>query len=532
MATLSDVFKLITLSRAKALSSFSMFSDVDSYFNYHQQRVIENWQFYSGNHQLFFTPFREEDTKDFAERISNATIENQIKPIIDLITSHLYKGEDSIKRFIKRKDKPDEKLQSLIEEISLKTNDYETYDDTKSLNAIITGYSIVQKQLIDLRTGLPFNQFDSKFDIPKFGIIKKKVLDSQNCIALPFVDEWGIIDSSRLGAILQISDYDTFIGNDNAKLLLGENRPRRKSKVIEYIDDNVWLRWIKYEEDNDFRQIPVFPGTNYVNTNPYKNINIPFVVYRNTGDPFYIEGDSDVIPLKTMNLELDELGDGDKQTIRYHQFPILVGYNGASLPDNFKRTKDAFIGLGQGNKDQKLDYLTWEGKLEASDKRQETLRRSMSQVIGVSLISRGFLKEIGQIRSGPPLKALFTSDRATMSRKFKFFGAAEKADMYSDLKLYEFHTGVSLNIDRTVTFHAKFNQDFLGIDKLLEEEIKSIKAQSGTETIEEIMREEHPDWSDEEIQKAIKKIEEQRQAKSLGQRQKSTESAALSQENR
>ena len=136
----------------------------------------------------------------------------------------------------------------------------------------------------------------------------------------------------------------------------------------------------------------------------------------------------------------------------------------------------------------------------------------MSQITQISLISRGFLKDIGQIRSGPPLKALFTSDRAIISRKIKYFKAAEVQDMKADLLFYQFHTGRDLKLDNKVSFNCDFESDFLGIDKLLEAEIQSIQKQSGVEDIESIIKQNHPDWTDQQIQDSIKLIKEYNQS--------------------
>lgn len=200
-------------------------------------------------------------------------------------------------------------------------------------------------------------------------------------------------------------------------------------------------------------------------------------------------------------MELNELGNADKEVIQYHSNPVLMGLNGAKLPSDFIRTKNACVEIEK--KDSKFEYLVWEGKLEESRERQESIRRALTLVTGISLISRGFLKEIGQIRSGPPLKALFSSDRSVMSRKFKCFHDCEVQDMKADVLFYQYNSGVNLNYDKKVTFNIKFEDDFLGIDALLDAEIKTLQTQSNTKSIAEIMREEHPDWSEKDINSAI-----------------------------
>jgi len=505
MASVFDqIFRLVSLAQNRQLNTFSALLDRDSWWQYHQQIIIENWYFYYGLHNLFLRRFEAEDTKDFTARVQDATIENHVKPIIDLITSHLYKTPDSIKRYVLRSKKPDNELNEFFEQNVWSYCDISDLDDEKALNALITGYTVLQRLFLDYRTGLPFTLGESALEKVKYGYIHKDPLDSAFCIPMPYIDESGIVNTRKFGAIIYIADHDNYVGSDTVMSLL--KRQYIQQKVIEFVDDKIWLKFVKQPDEKEWRQITVNPGTGFENRNQFGRIDIPFSIYKNTGDPFYVEGESEVKDIKSLNKELNELGNGDKDTIRYHQYPILQGLAGAKLPVEFKRTKNTVIEVE--GKDARFEYLTWEGKLDASDRRQEAVRRSMSHVTGISLISRGFLKEIGQIRSGPPLKALFTSDRAVMSRKFKKFRKAEILDMRADVAFYEFHTGKKYNIDKTVSFHADFSDDFLGIDKLLEAEIESLQVGAGTEDLETILREKHPDWSDEKIKESMDLIKE------------------------
>jgi hypothetical protein len=511
MSAISDILRTVALSRNRQLTTYGFVTNADEWFQYHANMVIENWYFYLGYHNIFMQRFEKEDESVYIDRVKNATIENHIMPIIDAIAAHLYNGDNAIKRWVSRKKKPDQQLNEFFDERVWHPMNV-AIDDRKALNALVTGYTIIQRQLVDIRTGVPFPVGASNVDKSKYGVIRKIPLDSQYCVPLPYLDENGVIDPTRWGAILSITDYDTHIGDKTTMDLMG--RPRQESQIIEYVDSNVWLKWIKPKDGNKWEQITVGSGE-FKNRNPYKRVDVPFSLYRNTGDPFYLEGDSDVVKLKSLNMELTELANGDKDTIRYHQYPILVGYGGADLPNDFARTKNAFVGVSQmSGKNAKFEYLTWDGNLEASQLRQDQIRRSMSLVSGKSLITRGFLKDIGQIRSGPPLKALFTSDRTTMSRKVTYFTQAEMEDMRADVQFFEKNTGRTFDYDPSVRFNVEFNPDFLGIDKLLEEEIRSIRAQSGTEDPLEILREVHPEWTDDEIKKAFDRAKEQKEKKS------------------
>ena len=472
-----------------------------------------------------------ENTQDYLTRIKNSAIENQIRPIVELIASHLYPEQDKVKRSVTRKEEVDKTLQDWFRETVWNHGDTDYLDDTKSLNALVTGYSIVQRFLYDFRTMKPFVRGTQPLTMVKNGIIIKKLLDSCCTVPLPYIDENGVVENDKLGAILSIYDTDNFVGSMTLMSLLNKNY--QKQTVIEYIDSDIWVKWVKNQNENAYQQVTVNAGTDYENRNPFRDISVLFTVYRNTGDPFSVEGDSEVGQLKSLNTELNELGTGDKDTITYHQDPLLVGSGGADLPDDFVKSKNSFVAFDR--KDAKLQYITWDGNLEASAKRQETLRRVMSNVTGVSLISRGFLSEIGQIRSGPPLKALFTSERSIMSRKFKAFGKGERADMKADILFWEKSTSSDLKVDKSISFNIEYQHDFLGLDKLLNEEIKSLQLQAGSESREDIIAAEHPDWTEAEVATTVKEIDKALQSKTnagkIKQTVKSTDKSQLTQDN-
>jgi len=527
VSSLQKLISLVYQSRNRQLSQFSIFYELEDWWNQHRQVIAENWHFYSGLHQFFFTKYDAESLDDFAKRIDGATIENHVAHIVDLLVSHLYGDPTKIVRYVRRREETDKALMDFFKYSVWPHTGQALLDDNKALTTLVAGYSVIQREFVDLRTGEPFGVNSDPKDFKKYGIIKKRLLDPADCLPLPYINENGFIDPTRLGAVVFIAEYDNLRGNKEVMKALGQEF--KKTYVMEYVDDDVWLKWKRNSPDEDWKQVAVNPNiTKWTNKNFYEDVRIPFTVYRNTGDPFYLEGDSEVTKLKSMNMELNELAVGDKDTLIYHQYPVLMGLNGAKFPSGFRRTKNATVELD--GKDQKFEYLTWEGTLQESQARQDILRRAMSYVSGVSLISRGFLKDIGQIRSGPPLKALFTSERSVMLRKFTAFRASELEEMRADIKMYEKHTKISLDVDKEVTFHVEFDVDFLSIDELLKEEIKALKAQAGTDDIREIIQSRHPDWTEDDIEEALEFMKTHIEQKKIGRKVKSADSKALEQD--
>lgn len=523
----SQIYNILSLNKNRQLDQYSILNDIEGYWANHSQRIIENWYFYYGLQNIFLRRFQKEQEQDFIKRVKNATIENHVAPIVDSITANLYGNADSVKRFVNRNENPDEVLNKFFKESVWRFN-HRISDQQKALNLFVSGYSVIRRSFIDMRTRNPFLVSDGFTDKAKYGYVYKELQDSSCCLPLPRTDQDGKVYPNKLGAVLMINNYDNYVGDDIAMKLM--NRQSSPMRVIEFVDDNVWLKWIKKQNENSYTQINIGNGQNQ-NKNPYGRVDIPFSLYVNNGEPFSVDGLPEVDKTKGINMRINELGNGDDDMITYHQNPILLGLGGARVPDGFVRTKNAIIDGVTGN--GKFEYLTWEGNLIESKDRQDALRRALSHVTGISLISRGFLKDIGQIRSGPPLKALFSSDRAMMALKFGQFESSEKADMESDVLFYSHseNANAKFDIDKTVSFNCEFNADFLGIDKLLEEEIKALKRQSGTDTLDEILRTEHPDWSDTQIETAIKTIEKSQQSKTTKQIVKSSDKSALSQNN-
>jgi len=503
-----DIYaRMLSLAKNRQLETWSQALDMDSLFRTHAQILIENWYMYYGFHNLFLQRFEKEDDNKFAQRVMTATVENHIKFIINTTASYLYPKSGSLKRWVERNGSTDKTLTDLLRNTVWNHNDI-AVDSGKALNALVTGYTIVQRMLYDVRTGLPMKSVD-KTERAKYGYIKKRLLDSTKTLVLPYVDSEGTVYDDRLGAIIYITTNDNYIGVPDLMRLLGKTT--ESIQIMEYVDSNYWLKWTRSDRNKDWVPVDKFPGTEYQNKNPYGDITIPFGLYKNFGDPFQLVGNSEVSDLKSLNLEINELGNGDKQTIRYHSYPILVGLGGADVPNDFVRTANAVLTSEKSKDKAGYEYLTWEGKLEASGNRQDTNRRTMSNISGISLITRGFLKDIGQIRSGPPLKALFSSDRTSMNLRFNAFEGCESEDMRNDIRFYESVTGVSLDVSKDIVFKAEFDRDFLGLDELLDAQVKQLEKESG-EDMFAILKETHPDWTDDKIEKAIEEFKKTQQS--------------------
>jgi len=462
-----DIYSRMTsLAKNRRLGSWADAVEIESLFRSHSEIIIENWYMYYGLHNLFLQRFEGEDDQTFAKRVFTSTVENHVKFILNTIASYLYPNPDSLKRYVERDGSTDKNLMKVLQDSVWNHNKFNTIDVGKALNALVTGYTIVQRSLYDVRTDRPFAPISDNTQRAKFGYIKKKLIDSSKAIPLPYMDEFGALHEDRLGAIVFMATTDNYVGVPDLMKLM--DKKLTNIEVLEYVDDTYWFKWTRTERNKDWIRVDVNPGTPYVNKNPFGDINALFTVYKNFGDPFQLTGNSEVTDLKSINLEIDELGNADKETIRYHSYPILTAFGGATVLTNFVRTKNAILETDKSKDKADYKYLVWEGNLTESKDRQETMRSVMSSISGVSLITRGFLKDIGQIRSGPPLKALFSSDKTSMNLRFTSFEECEALDMKNDVRFYEKVTGQNFDVDKTVVYKAKFDRDFLGLDELLD----------------------------------------------------------------
>ena len=154
MASLLDVvFRNISLSRNRQLDDWGLQNNIEAFLTYHQKLVIENWLMYLGYHNHFLERFEAENDTDFFNRVKTATVENHIKPIINLIVAHLYGNEDSVKRFINRNGEADKTLNDILARVVWNTTKNRELDDSKALNTLVSGFSCIKRTLGDTRTG-------------------------------------------------------------------------------------------------------------------------------------------------------------------------------------------------------------------------------------------------------------------------------------------------------------------------------------------------------------------------------------------
>jgi hypothetical protein len=340
---------------------------------------------------------------------------------------------------------------------------------------------------------LPFPDGATPDDKKARGTIRYELFDSVDTMPLPLVREMSSGESAiyprMLGAIIRYYCRDNFSGGSYFDKLL--SRRSSTDDYFEFFDDKNFYN-IKVPASGEVDETTIV-----VRENKYGRLKTPFTIFRNYGDPMYLEGDSDIGGMIDLQTGLNELSNDDKSAIHYHSLPLLI-LKGAKLPANFIRKVNSALEL---DREAEASYLTWDNVLEASEKKQESMRRQMTVTSGVSQLSRGNATDVGQVRSGAGLKTLFQADINEIGLKIPLFRAAEKELVYSTLKMWAQETGEKIE---EYYCEVDFPEDFVGIDSLLNAQVDTLELDSWS-TVREKVRKYHPEaTSEEEIDELTK----------------------------
>lgn len=460
--------------------------------------LMKKWDFYYGDSQRFYLPrYAGETTEEYNDRVRNATVENHCQKTCDVLVGYLYGQPKAESRVAVRAEK-DEKLLGRHNEILEDCREYNNFDALRidiALMVSVTGFALVYHEFVDKRTGLPFPSNTSKDEKKEYGVVRYELFDSVDSMPLPYVSPQAYVYPRILGGVARYYSLELGASSYFDRIL---NKRVYTDDYFELFDETGMKR--ARVETGEEQPISTEP-------NEYGNINYWFTLFRNYGDPMYLEGRSDIDQIIPLQNELNELANDDRTTIAYHSFPILKMLKGAKMPPNFIRKANSVL---EFDGDQDADYLTWDNVLEASQKRQESIRRQMTVTSGVSQLSRGNAEDVGQVRSGPGLKTLFQADINAVGVKIPYFVQAEKHVAEYTLKMWEFQTGESMG---EFEICVEFPEDFVGIDELLKAQTEQIEVQEGMESLREIIKEKHPEiGSEEEIDAILEEIQKQRES--------------------
>jgi hypothetical protein len=475
--------------------------NLQNFWSLRKTELTKYWDFYYGDFQRAYLPrYPGETGEEYAERMQSATIENHCAKTCDVIVGYLYghpnaKSRVSI-RIVDRDGKIIDRLQELLKYNVWVHNDIDSLRLDWGLMASVCGFAMVYKEFVDSRTMEPFPPRTPSKTKEKYGTVRYEIFDSTDTMPLPKVRPLGnnqdLVYSRILGAIVRFYSQDAYYGASYYDKLL--QRRYSHSDYFELYDDAKYYRG-KIVPEGSAQTMDITEDKN-----PYGKISTPFTLFRNFGDPMYLEGESDLSQMIDPQTSLNQMNNDDLTVISHHSLPILKATEGAKFPQPFVRKVNSILEIERGN----IEYLTWDNVLEASSKKEEDVRRNMTVTSGVGQLSRGNASDIGQVRSGAGLKTLFQADINEIGLKVPLFKEAEKKLVRSTIDMLEQEMGVR----HTEYFvEVEFPEDFVGVDELVRAQTEQIETEIGKTTIRELVKKRHPEvTSEEEIDDIVNRV--------------------------
>jgi len=444
-----------------------------------EYRIYEDF-FQGGDRQkIYFPKFKNETDKQYTARLDKSVVSNKCKRIVR-------KGAQALYAFpVERRMEDEEAHKKMMEVWRYNRVMRGVFHLDLSKICGLYGYQIVRNVYVNKENRMPVTAKTGQGGNNGVWYVP---LHPMLTIAIPRKDNQfimgGVVNITMTNQVDQISsklDYPEIA-------------------TIEYVTDDEWLLWdVEMEDDGmtmrAFRRDKKF-GPNYINKNPYGDVNIPFSLYINPGDsPYVLDGCSDLDDIVELQSKYNQTLSDDGHVISAHTFPIML-VSGLIVEKDYKRgTSDI---LSTKNSEAKGEYITWDADLEASNRYEERLESDMREASGFSPVSDGKLDKIGQVRN---LRSAMVPDIMTVSEKQAYFSDNEQRHYESTLRMIEWHEGSNYeNKDLNITY----SMDYVPTDELTRAESQAIELNTGMENLRDIIKSRHPELeSDEEIDSKV-----------------------------
>ena len=274
-------------------------------------------------------------------------------------------------------------------------------------------------------------------------------------------------------------------------------------EYLEYLDDASWVIWI----DGKRAKAHLNPGTEIEGMNPYGDLSTAVTYIPNTLDMDPGEYLSDVHDTIDPNFRYHDLVSAIDAVIWGHSFPILQLIGGL-LDGDFKRGPNRLAELP--NKDMKFSYVTWDNVIEAAQKERDKILDEIKQQSGIPSIAWGAQKEdIGNFRSGPPIKILYAPAREKMTEKWKIWRQAEVHNEMNTFKMFNKHRpGVMKGAYKPMTI--RFDESFIPRDDMVEAQIWGERLGMGAASQQDIVQYYNPELYGTELEGKISEINQTR----------------------
>ena len=416
-----------------------------------------HWDFYHSHQQKYFVKRKNEDVEQFAERKKNGKTVNYVRFITDLDTRFLYGRPNKIGRQFGGDKKTEARLREINKLININNFQMES-----KRNASLYGEQGVRLIPVDKRTG---SQVEINTKIDENVYPHPVPLDARTSFFL--LNPYGKVVAVTL--VWEYTDY---------------TQQSKKVKVTElYTDDSRWT----WHDD----------ALHSAELNKY-TLRDEFVLQKN--NPQRIDNIQDVLILQTA---FNECLTDNSYFFARHGRPQLVSEVDLSNVINKGDTVWEIKGDDMETKKvlDKLGFLVWDGKMEASMAHLEGLEAKIFKVSSTAAISTGDLKGIGNLRSGA---ALITAHSPSIQKaKEQVIIWEENEDILSNAIV-----AFDALIHKTSVEQRFPKYEFVvnfpttsGVpgEELMNTEIQQASINSHFVSIADVVRQNNPSWTDEQI---------------------------------
>ena len=416
-----------------------------------------HWDFYHSYQEKYFVKRKYEDKAQYAARVKNGKIVNYIRFIVDLDTRFLYGRPNKVGRRYGKSSKTFNRMRDINKLIKVDNLQMEA-KRTASLYGE-QGFRLIP---VDKRTG---SQVAINTEMDSNVYPHPVPLDPRSSYFL--LNPYG-----KIVAVVIKSKFTDYVKSQEVEV----------TELI--VDDS---RWIWHDDALQSSKL-----------NKY-TIRDEFFLQRNNDQR--IDTVQDMLVLQTA---LNECLTDNTYFFARHGRPQLV----SSVDLSNVIGKDNMVWQVDSTDDEsikvldKLGFLVWDGKMEAAMEHLKEIEAKLFKVSSTAAISTGDLKGIGNLRSGA---ALITAHSPSIQK------ALEQQIIWSENEASLAHAIASfdslIHSEKMATrfpefdFTIKFPTD-TGVpgEELMVAEIRQLSMNSHLKTSRALIREENPNFSDEEVE--------------------------------
>ncbi len=416
-----------------------------------------HWDFYHAFQEKYFVQRRYEDNAQFQERKNKGRVVNYVRFIVDLDTRFLYGRPNKIGRRYGGNDKTEKRFETINKYISIDNLQMEAKRKASLFGE--QGFRLIP---VDKTTG---SQVDITTTMNENVYPHPVPLDARTTFFL--LNPYG-----KTIAVTIVTEVKDYVDQE------------RTVKITELITDD--SRWVWHDDALQEAALNIY------------SIREEFILEKN--NPERIDNVQDMLPLQT---SLNECLTDNVYFFARHGRPQLV----SSVDLKNVIGKDNMVWEIRVEEEEnrkvldKLGFLVWDGKMEAAAEHVKELEAKIFKVSSTAAISTGDLKGIGNLRSGAALiTAHSPSIQKSQEQQIIWIENEEKfshAIAEFDSKIHS--TTVEARFPE-LQFELNFPKES-GVpgEEIMNAEVRQIEINSHLATIEDLIRQQHPDFTDEEI---------------------------------